>query len=170
MVPDIVTLGKPIGNGYPLGAVVTTPEVAASFANGMEYFNTFGGSTASCAVGLAVLDVLAKEELQAHARDVGARLVAGFRELAGSHPTIGDVRGSGLFLGVDLVTDADTREPDGPLADAVVAGARDAGVLLSTEGPGGNVLKFKPPLPFSAADADRLLETVDTELTQHRRH
>lgn len=168
-VPDIVTLGKPIGNGYPLAAVVTTPDIAASFTNGMEYFNTFGGSTASCAVGLAVLDVLAEEDLQAHARNVGNRLVTGFRELADRHDAVGDVRGSGLFLGVDLVTDRHTREADGVLADAVVDGARDAGVLLSTEGPGGNVLKIKPPLPFSAADADRLLETVDKEITRHAR-
>lgn len=163
-VPDVVTLGKPIGNGYPLAAVVTTPDVAASFENGMEYFNTFGGSTASCAVGLAVLDVLAEEGLQAHAAAVGEHLANGFRELAGRHEAVGDVRGSGLFLGVDLVTDRDDRTPDGALADAVVAGARDAGVLLSTEGPGGNVLKIKPPLPFSTTDADRLLETVDTAL------
>lgn len=169
VVPDIVTLGKPIGNGFPLGAVVTTPEIAASFANGMEYFNTFGGSTASCAVGLAVLDVMAREGLQAHARDVGAHLAAGFTELATRHAAIGDVRGSGLFLGVDLVTDRDARTPAGPLARAIAAGARDEGVLLSTEGPGDNVLKIKPPLPFSMADADRLLETVDGLLERGER-
>ena len=104
VVPDVVVLGKPIGNGYPLGAVVTTREIAASFDNGMEFFSTFGGSTVSCAAGLAVLDVVQEERLQDHAREVGDELLAGLRGLAKRHPLIGDVRGSGLFLGVELVT------------------------------------------------------------------
>src|SRR5437764_6283100 len=102
VVPDIVTLGKPIGNGHPLGAVITTPEIAASFANGMEYFNTFGGNPVSCAVGLAVLDVIRDEGLQENAREVGAYLTAELRQLAARHDVITDVRGLGLFLGFEM--------------------------------------------------------------------
>lgn len=160
-LPDIVTMGKPIGNGFPLGAVVTTPEIAASFDNGMEYFNTFGGSPAACAAGLAVLDVLRDEGLPKHAEKVGSHLLDGFRELANRHEAIGDVRGRGLFLGVDLVVDRGTREPASALARRLVSALREEAILVSTEGPGDNVLKLKPPLPFSAADADRLLESVD---------
>src|SRR5262249_45612383 len=111
VVPDIVALGKPIGNGYPLGAVVTTREIAASFDNGMEFFSTFGGSTVSCAVGLAVLDVVQQERLQNHAREVGPALLARLRALRETHPIVGDVRGSGLFAGVELVKNRDTLEP-----------------------------------------------------------
>src|SRR5207247_4254763 len=111
VVPDIVVLGKPIGNGHPLGAVVTTREIAASFDNGMEFFSTFGGSTVSCAIGLAVLDVVEEEGLQAHAARVGAHLLARLRALADRRAIVGDVRGSGLFIGVELVCDGSTREP-----------------------------------------------------------
>ena len=111
VVPDIVTAGKPIGNGHPLGAVITTPEIARSFETGMEYFNTFGGNPVSCAAGLAVLDVIADERLQARAARLGAVLLDGLRSLAERQPLIGDVRGRGLFLGVELVRDRATREP-----------------------------------------------------------
>lgn len=136
VVPDIVTLGKPIGNGHPLGAVVTTPEVAASFLTGMEYFNTFGGNPVSAEIGLAVLDVIADERLQAHARDLGARLLAGLREF--------DVRGHGLFLGVELPS----REEAARVKEALKA----RGILISTDGPNEDVLKIKPPLAISAED------------------
>jgi 4-aminobutyrate aminotransferase-like enzyme len=162
--PDIVTFGKPIGNGFPLGAVVTTREIAASFANGMEYFNTFGGSPAACAAGLAVLDVLGEDGLLEHARNVGRHLADGFRALATRHEAIGDVRGRGLFLGVDLVQDRSTRAPATGLAGDLVETLRKEAILLSTEGPGDNVLKIKPPLPFSTADADRLIDAVDRYL------
>jgi 4-aminobutyrate aminotransferase-like enzyme len=161
VVPDIVTLGKPIGNSYPLGAVVTTPEVADSFANGMEYFNTFGGSPVACAAGLAVLDVLEEEQLQHHARDVGAHLLQLLTQLQHRHYSIGDVRGLGLFIGVELVRDRELRTPDGELAAALVLALRHEGILLSTDGPDHNVLKIKPPLPFSTADADRLADAID---------
>jgi 4-aminobutyrate aminotransferase-like enzyme len=111
VVPDIVTLGKPIGNGHPLAAVVTTPEIAASFANGMEYFNTFGGNPVSCAIGLAVLDVLEQEKLAGKCRVVGNRLLDGLRELQAQFPLIGDVRGLGLYIGAELVRDRHTLEP-----------------------------------------------------------
>lgn len=162
--PDIVTMGKPIGNGHPLGAVVTTRPIADAFANGMEYFNTFGGNPVSAAIGIAVLDVIADEGLQEHARVVGEQLLAGLREVAVRHAAIGDVRGAGLFVGVELVRDRTTREPDEALATELVNRAAERGVLLSTDGPDHNVIKIKPPLVFSAADADRLVETVDAIL------
>lgn len=155
--PDIVSLGKPIGNGFPIGAVVTTPEIAASFQNGMEYFSTFGGTPVACAAGLAVLDVMNEEGLREHAYEVGEKLKAGFRDLAAEHEAIGDVRGSGLFLGVELVTDRSTREPATDLARGLIAALREQAVLCSTDGPGDNVLKLKPPMPFSDANADHLL-------------
>ena len=163
-VPDVVTLGKPIGNGHPLGAVVTTPEIAQSFANGMEYFNTFGGNPVSCAVGLAVLDVIEEEGLQARAAAVGGRLLRGLSELEDRHPLVGDVRGAGLYLGVELVTDREAMAPAGRHAAYVVERLRDHGILLSTDGPDHNVLKIKPPLPFDEADADRLVDVLDRVL------
>jgi 4-aminobutyrate aminotransferase-like enzyme len=162
--PDIVTMGKPIGNGHPLGAVVTTPAIADAFANGMEYFNTFGGNPVSSAIGLAVLDVIDDEGLQEHARVVGERLLAGLREVATRHGPIGDVRGAGLFVGFELVRDRSTREPDAELATELVNRAVERGILLSTDGADHNVIKIKPPLVFAIADADRLVETVDAIL------
>ena len=162
--PDIVTMGKPIGNGHPLGAVVTTRAIAEAFANGMEYFNTFGGNPVSAAIGLAVLDVIEDEGLQEHARVTGERLLAGLRELQMRHEAMGDVRGLGLFAGIELVRDRETREPDPDLARDLADLAAERGVLLSTDGPFRNVMKIKPPLVFSAADADRLIETVDVVL------
>jgi len=165
-VPDIVTMGKPIGNGHPLGAVVTTRAIADAFANGMEYFNTFGGNPVSAAIGLAVLDVIEEEGLQEHARVTGERLLAGLREVATRHEAIGDVRGMGLFVGVQLVRDRTTREPDAALASELVNRAAERGVLLSTDGRDHDVVKIKPPLVFSAGDADRLIETVDAVLAE----
>ncbi len=164
VVPDIVTLGKPIGNGHPLAAVVTTREIAAAFDNGMEFFSTFGGNPVSCAIGLAVLDAIACDRLQDHALVVGKRLLSGFRELGARHEAIGDVRGQGLFLGVELVADRETREPAPRVLAAAIERARDAGVLLSCDGPDHNVLKIKPPLPFAEADADLLLSVFDRSL------
>jgi 4-aminobutyrate aminotransferase-like enzyme len=166
VVPDIVVLGKPIGNGHPMGAVVTTPEIAASFDNGMEFFSTFGGNTVSCAVGLAVLAVVEGERLQAHALRVGARLIAGLQSLAARHPLIGDVRGSGLFLGVELVEDRSTLAPATDAASRIVNRMREEGVLLGTDGPFHNVLKIRPPMPFNDDDADVLLATIDRVLAE----
>lgn len=166
VVPDIVTMGKPIGNGFPLGAVVTTPDIAASFATGMEYFNTFGGNPVACAVGLAVLDVLAEEQLMANALMVGNHLLARLGALMTHHPIIGDVRGKGLFIGVELVRDPTTREPARAAAAYIVNRAKELGVLLSTDGPWANVLKIKPPLVFTLADAERLVATLDQVLSE----
>jgi 4-aminobutyrate aminotransferase-like enzyme len=164
VVPDIVVLGKPIGNGYPLGAVVTTREIASSFDNGMEFFSTFGGSTVSCAVGLAVLDVVQQERLQEHAREVGDVLLAGLRALRDSHPIVGDVRGSGFFIGVELVKDRETLDPATAEASEVVNRMRERGILLGTDGPFENVLKIRPPMPFTREDADLFLRELDAAL------
>jgi 4-aminobutyrate aminotransferase-like enzyme len=161
VVPDIVTMGKPIGNGHPLGAVVTTPDIASAFANGMEYFNTYGGNPVSCAIGLAVLDVIRDEGLQARALEVGQHLVDGLRALMSRHALVGDVRGLGLFVGIELVRDRETRQPAGTEAGLVANRMRDKGVLVSTDGPFHNVLKIKPPLCFTAGDADRLVSALD---------
>ena len=166
VVPDIVTLGKPIGNGHPMAAVVTTPEIAESFFTGMEYFNTFGGNPVSCAIGLAVLDVIESEGLQQHARDLGEQFLAGFLEMAPRHRLIGDVRGLGLFLGVELVRDHETLEPADTEASAVIDAMRDRGFLLSTDGPLHNVLKIKPPMVLTAADVAAVLENIDEVLTE----
>jgi 4-aminobutyrate aminotransferase-like enzyme/Ser/Thr protein kinase RdoA (MazF antagonist) len=164
VVPDIVVLGKPIGNGYPLGAVVTSPEIGASFDNGMEFFSTFGGSTVACAVGLEVLDVVEAERLQEHALAVGSELLGRLRKTIGHHPLVGDIRGSGLFLGIELVKDRETLAPATEAAAAVVNRMRDRGVLIGTEGAFANVLKIRPPMPFDAGDAALLCETLAAAL------
>ncbi len=166
VVPDIVTLGKPIGNGHPLAAVVTTPEIADAFDTGMEYFNTFGGNPVSCAIGLAVLDVIEEEGLQAHAAAMGARLMNGMRSLAERHEAIGDVRGQGLFIGAELVSDRAARTPDAATADHVIDAMKDRGFLLSTDGPDHNVLKIKPPLVLDDGDVDGTVAALDEVLGQ----
>ena len=165
VVPDIVTLGKPIGNGHPMAAVITTPAIANAFANGMEYFNTFGGNPVSAAIGLAVLDVIRDERLMAHCQAMGERLMDGARELAKRHEAIGDVRGLGLFNGIELVQDRATLAPAPDLLARVITRMKqDHQILLSSEGPLHNVLKIKPPAAFSAADCDRFLHGLDQAL------
>jgi len=164
VVPDIVTMGKPLGNGHPLGAVVTTPDVAARFTNGMEYFNTFGGNPVSCVIGTEVLDVIRREGLRERALATGDYLMARLRELGDRHRLIGDVRGSGLFVGVELVTDRAERTPAAKEASYVVNRMREMGVLMSTDGPDHNVLKIKPPLCFDTSDAGLLAQTLDRVL------
>jgi 4-aminobutyrate aminotransferase-like enzyme len=166
VVPDIVTMGKPIGNGHPLGAVVTTPEIAAAFANGMEYFNTYGGNPVSSEVGLAVLETIQSEGLQAHAQQVGSELKESLKTLISKHAVVGDVRGLGMFLGIELVQDRDTLDPAADVASHLVERAKEEGILLSTDGPLHNVVKFKPPLPFSAENAERLVATLDNILSE----
>jgi 4-aminobutyrate aminotransferase-like enzyme/Ser/Thr protein kinase RdoA (MazF antagonist)/murein DD-endopeptidase MepM/ murein hydrolase activator NlpD len=164
VVPDIVVMGKPLGNGHPLAAVVTTRAIADAFDGGMEYFSTFGGNTVSCAAGAAVLDVMRDEQLQAHARAVGDALLAALRELAARHALVGDVRGAGLFVGVELVRDRATLAPAAAEASYVVNRMRDEGILLGSDGPHHNVLKIRPPMPFDAGDAARVVETLDRVL------
>lgn len=165
-VPDIVTLGKPIGNGHPLGAVVTSVEIAGAFDNGMEYFNTFGGNPVSCAIGLEVLDIIEEEGLQDNALEVGGYLMESLRALAPDRPIIGDVRGMGLYLGVELVLDRDMLEPGGHQASYAANRMRDHGVLISTDGPLHNVLKIKPPLVFTRENADDLLRCLGKVLEE----
>jgi 4-aminobutyrate aminotransferase-like enzyme/Ser/Thr protein kinase RdoA (MazF antagonist) len=166
VVPDIVVLGKPIGNGFPLAAVVTTPEIAASFANGMEFFSTFGGNPVACAAGLAVLDVLEEENLQGNALRVGDYWMGKLKAMQERFPLMGDVRGSGLFLGIDLVREAISRVPATEEADYVVNRLRERGILAGTDGPHHNVIKLRPPLLFSEADADLFCATLDTILQE----
>lgn len=166
VVPDIVTMGKPIGNGHPLAAVVTTPAIAASFANGMEYFNTFGGNPVSCATGMAVLDVIEQEQLQANAQQVGSHLLRELRALMDRHPLIGDVRGLGLFVGIELVRDRATLAPAPEQAAYIANRMRDRGILLSTDGPFHNVLKIKPPLVFTRHNAGELVSALDMILDE----
>jgi len=166
VVPDIVTMGKPIGNGHPLAAVVTTPEIADSFNNGMEYFNTFGGNPVSCAVGLAVLDVIRDEKLQENAFTVGEHFKAGLKSLMDKYLQIGDVRGIGLFIGIELVLDRETLEPAEELAYDIAERMKEEGILVSVDGPLYNVLKIKPPLVFTKANADRYVTTLDRVLRE----
>jgi len=166
VVPDIVVLGKPIGNAFPLAAVVTTGEIANSFNNGMEFFSTFGGNPVACAAGLAVLDVLEEEKLQQRALRVGNHLIEGLKILQTRHALIGDVRGSGLFLGIDLVLDGETREAAPLQASYVVNRLRDSGILAGTDGPHHNVIKLRPPLVFTEADADLFVKTLDDILQE----
>ena len=161
VVPDAVSMGKPIGNGHPMSAVVTTREIADSFNNGMEYFNTFAGSPVSCAIGLSVLDVIERDNLKLNALTMGNYLLDGFRKLQLRYEAIGDVRGQGLFLGIELVTDRKTRVPATALARKVADGARERGILIGTEGPHDNVLKMRPAMIFSQTNADFLLEVLD---------
>ena len=170
VTPDIVTLGKPMGNGHPLGAVITTREIAEGFANGMEFFSTFGGNPVSAAIGLAVLDVMEAEGLKENARSVGDRLLAGLAGLVGRHAAVGDVRGKGLFLGVELVADREAPAPGREIARYVAGRMKQKGILLSTDGPDDNVLKLKPPLCFSGADADRLVAALDEVLQEDGAH
>ena len=166
VVPDIITIGKPLGNGHPLAAVVTTKEIADAFVTGMEYFNTFGGNPVSCAIGSAVLDVVKNENLQQHAIEVGAYLVEGLKKLQSSFPIIGDVRGAGMFIGAEFVKDPETLEPAVEQIDYVIERLKDEGILLTTEGPFHNVLKIKPPLAFSMEDAEYFLQTLKMILSE----
>jgi 4-aminobutyrate aminotransferase-like enzyme/Ser/Thr protein kinase RdoA (MazF antagonist) len=170
VVPDIVVLGKPIGNAFPLAAVITTAEIASSFDNGMEFFSTFGGNPVACAAGLAVLDVLEEEQLQAHASRVGTHLMKGLKALQERHVLIGDVRGSGLFVGIDLVLDRDTRAPAPLQASYAVNRLRDCGILTGADGPHHNVIKLRPPLIFSEPDADLFVSTLGSVLAEDAAH
>ena len=161
VVPDIVTLGKPMGNGHPVAAVVTTRAIADSFANGMEYFSTFGGNPVSCAAARAVLAEIRERGLVEHARRVGGRLLGALGKLSARCPLVGDVRGRGLFLGVEIVRDRETREPFPEACTYIVNRAREMGVLLGADGPGRNVLKVKPPMVFGQDDAALLVGTLE---------
>ena len=165
VVPDIVVMGKPIGNGHPMAAVFTTREIASSFG-GMEFFSTFGGNPVSCAIGMAVMDVIEKDDLMARARDLGSRFKSGLNSLKESHELIGDVRGRGLFLGLEMVRDLESLAPAPEEAAVFVNRMRNVGVLLSTDGVYHNVVKIKPPMVLSEKDVDDTLEKMDSILSR----
>jgi 4-aminobutyrate aminotransferase-like enzyme len=161
LVPDLVSMGKPMGNGYPVAAMVAQPQHLERFGREARYFNTFGGNPVAAAAANAVLDVIERDHLIEHVGRVGAYLTAGLKELALQHEAIGDVRGAGLFIGVDLVSDRAARTADRDLATRIVNGLRRRRILLSASGPGGNVLKIRPPLVFKQEHADLLLTALD---------
>ena len=165
--PDIVTLGKPMGNGHPVAAVVTRSDIVDAFAAQTTFFSTFGGNPVACAAALAVLDVIRDEELLANAAGRGDRLRAALADLGARHPAIGDVRGRGLMIGVELVEDRATRTPAVTLAARVREGMRERGVLIGTTGRAGNTLKIRPPLCLAAGEADLIVEALDAVLIQH---
>ncbi len=164
LVPDIVTMGKPLGAGHPLAGLTVRPEVLAAFGRECRYFNTFGGNPVSMAAGMAVLDVIAHEGLLANAQRVGAYLRDKLVGLATRQALIGDVRGAGLFVGVELVTDRAAKTPATAATVRVVNGLRERGVLLSSTGEHANTLKIRPPLVFSEANADLLVGALDEVL------
>jgi 4-aminobutyrate aminotransferase-like enzyme/Ser/Thr protein kinase RdoA (MazF antagonist) len=166
VVPDIVVMGKPIGNGHPMSAVVTKKEIANSFANGMEFFATFGGNPVSCAIGMAVLDVIKEEGLQEHAKKIGAGMIKGLNTLKDKHDIIGHVRGIGLFIGIELVSvkGGNTLAPATQKASEMVNRMKKRGILLGTDGPLNNVIKIKPPMVITKQDADMFIRVLDDEL------
>ena len=166
IVPDIVTLGKSIGNGHPLSVVVTSEDLSNEFNNGMEYFNSFGGNPVSCAIGHAVLKVIEEEELQKNAFRVGNELKTLLNEVKSVHDIIGDVRGKGLFLGIEIIRDLETLEPDKQVTHKIVNEMRNKKILLSSDGPDHNVIKVKPPMVFNSSNALFLVETLDKVLSK----
>ena len=168
VIPDLVTLGKPMGNGHPVAGVVGRSALFDQFGRQQRYFNTYGGNPVSCKAAQAVLNVLREEDLQANAHSVGAWLKQGLLNLAERHEVIGDVRGEGLFIGVELVEDRQTQAPANRTAAAVVNGMRQRQVLISATGPQANILKIRPPLVFTREHADLLLERLDATLNSLR--
>jgi 4-aminobutyrate aminotransferase-like enzyme len=164
--PDLVVLGKPMGNGMPIAGVVGRPDLFDDFASRTRYFNTFGGNPVSCAAAIAVLDVLRDEALMENAARVGAYLRAGLTDLSRRFPAIGDVRGDGLFIALEFVTDMASRTPDGGLAGRIVNAMRRRHVLISASGIHGNTLKIRPPLPFTTEHADQLLAALAASLEE----
>ncbi|WP_321902581.1 aspartate aminotransferase family protein [Paraburkholderia tropica] len=166
ILPDLVVLGKPMGAGMPIAGLIAKEEVLLDFAAKARYFNTFGGNPVSCAAGLAVLNVIQDEQLMENADKVGRYMKEGLTSLATRYERIGEVRGAGLFIGVDLVTDRDTHNPDVNLATRIVNGLCDRGILIGASGPRGHVLKVRPPLPFSREHADIFLNALDDTLDE----
>jgi 4-aminobutyrate aminotransferase-like enzyme len=166
LVPDLVTMGKPMGGGHPMAAVAARPEVVEPFGRSCRYFNTFGGNPVSCAAGMAVLDVIEGESLMENCAGVGAYLQARLTDLAAEHPLIGEVRGAGLFIGVELVTNRDAWAPAAAEANRVVQAMRDRRVLISATGPRANVLKIRPPMPFNTGHADLLVDALAETLAE----
>jgi 4-aminobutyrate aminotransferase-like enzyme len=166
LVPDIVTLGKPIGAGHPLAAVITTPAIAAAFARKFSYFNTFGGNPVSAAVGNAVLDVLERESVQQNVIAAGAVLEPGLHALQARYPFVGDIRGKGLFWGLEIVQGVGSTAPDIERADRIINLLRDDGCLLGRTGAFNNVVKIRPPLVFGPDHSEMLLAALERALAR----
>lgn len=166
IVPDMVVMGKPMGNGFPMAGVAIKPDLLAAFGSRNGYFNTFGGNPVAAAAGLAVLDTIAGEGLQQNARETGTYLRDGLADLAGHYAAVGDVRGAGFYIGVELVRDAKSRAPDREAAERLVNAMRERNVLIGTAGKFGNVLKIRPPLAFQREHADIFLEAFNSSLAE----
>lgn len=164
VVPDIITMGKPMGNGHPLAGLMARADIIDHFGRQVRYFNTFGGNPVSCAAGMAVLDVIEREGLQQNAHATGAYLKAGFERLADKHALIGDVRGAGFFIGVEMVSDRDSKALASAQTTRIVNALRERRILISATGPAGNILKVRPQLPFGREHADMLLHALDEVL------
>ena len=169
VVPDMVTLGKPMGNGQPIAGVVMRPEVVEEFGHKARYFNTFGGNAVSCAAANAVLNVIQRDKLVENAREVGAYLKAELKRLAQRHEAIGDVRGAGLFVGVEIVSDRAKKTPDAGTTTKLVNDLRRKRILISAAGPNANVLKVRPPIVFSRSNVDHFIGALDEILMEDRR-
>ena len=166
VIPDIITIGKPLGNGHPIAAVITTPDIADVFNNGMEYFNSFGGNPVSCAIAMSVLNVIEKEKLQQNALSIGNYLLSGLNILKEKFEFIGDVRGKGLFIGVELVENRKTLDPQPEKAKEIINKMKEIRILISTDGPFNNVLKIKPPMVFSRENAQQIIESLEENLSE----
>jgi len=166
VTPDIVTMGKPMGNGFPMGGVAMRPDLMDRFTAEVKYFNTFGGNPVAAAAGLAVLDVIREEGLMENARTVGVHLMEGLREIGNRHIPIGDIRGSGLFVGLELVRDRESKEPAPEIASRLINGLRDRGILIGAAGPYGSTLKIRPPLCFTRENADLVVSACDAVLSE----
>ena len=166
VVPDIVTIAKPMGNGFPLGGVITSKRIADALSSQGQFFSSAGGSSLSCRVGLAVLDAMVDDDVQRNAREIGSRLADGLRELGRRHPLVGPVHGAGLYLGVELVRDRETLAPAAAEAAAICERLRELGVVVLTTSERSNVLKIKPPLCLTASSADHVVAALDRVLTE----
>jgi 4-aminobutyrate aminotransferase-like enzyme len=169
VVPDIVTMGKPMGNGHPVAGVVTSSELVDRFREEVMYFNTFGGNPVSCAVAQAVLNVIEEEQLVANAKEVGAYLQQGLRKLQDQYEILGDIRGPGLFIGAELVCDRESKRPASEAAAKIVNMMKDRRVLISKIGRFDNILKIRPPIVFSKQNSDQLLDVLDDVLSHIER-
>jgi len=167
VVPDVVTLGKSIGNGHPLSLVATTTEIAEKFDNGMEYFNSYGGNPVSCAIGHAVLKIIDDEDLQSRSEKVGKKLKSMLNKLQKNHEIIGEVRGMGLFIGVEFIDRGNKLKPNSTDAASIVNAMKNRGILLSVDGPDKNVIKIKPPMVFNEKNASFLVENLDEVLSNY---
>ena len=166
VIPDVMTLGKPMGNGHPIGAVVTSSDILATFRKGYRYFNTFGGNPVSCAAAMAVLEEIQDKDLLGNAKTVGDYARKRLELLRSKYDVIGDVRGSGLIFGAEMVLDRDSKTPASDFTDRVINAMRHRGVIHSKLGRHKNTLKIRPPMPFSIKNADLLLDTLDDVLAE----